>query len=185
MLQLWRTLVLPLSAPTAAVDGGAPVYAALRPLVGGPKFLPLHVQLAHEGVLYDFLPANPSALETTSTLLLGGSVDGRIRCRPVRSIGRGDPWKLIGYTMRESSELEAFALGQESRLSLTANSWCVSLVYRSPLCPTCSVPASRLTLTPDPLVHTQLDICLQPCALCSRRDLASAADASTPVATSL
>ena len=144
MLQLWRTLVLPLSAPTAAADGGAPVYAALRPLVGGPKFLPLHVQLAHEGVLYDFLPANPSALETTSTLLLGGSVDGRIRCRPVRSIGRGDPWKLIGYTMRESSELEAFALGQESRLSLTANSWCVRLVYRSQsLCPTCSVRASR------------------------------------------
>ena len=48
-MQLWRALLLPASAPTSA--GGEPVYAALRPLVGGPAFLPLHVQIAHEGVV--------------------------------------------------------------------------------------------------------------------------------------
>ena len=117
-MQLWRALLLPASAPTSA--GGEPVYAALRPLVGGPAFLPLHVQIAHEGVVYDFLPAEPTAAATTSTLLVGGAVEGRIRCRPTRA---PRTWRLLGHTTRESADLRAFAERQDRALSLSANNW--------------------------------------------------------------
>ena len=114
--QLWRALLLP-AAPEAA-NAGTPVYAALRPLVGGPTFLPLHVQIRHEGVLFDFLPAEPTAAETTRTLLLAGAVEGNIRIRPTRARG---PWRLIGHTTRDQSELREFAQQQDSLLSLPAN----------------------------------------------------------------
>ena len=87
---LWRALLLPAGSSSRASSDGqsSPVYVALRPLVGGPKFLLLHVQIAHDGVLFDFLPAAPTEAATTANLLLGRAVDGRIRCRPTRTLAR-------------------------------------------------------------------------------------------------
>lgn len=122
MFMLWKALLLPAVAPpSTALDGSTAVYAALRPLVGGPKLLPLHVQIANEGTLFDFLPANPTAADTTASLLSGAAVDGKIRCRPVRSLGRDPTWRLIGHTSRASSELLAFAEQQPRSLSLVSN----------------------------------------------------------------
>ena len=124
-LVLWRALLLPATAaPPRTAPENTPVYAALRPLVGGPAFLPIHVQIAHENTLYDFLPANPTAAATTASLLSGQSVEGNIRCRPVRSLGRDSRWRRIGYTARTSNDLLAFAEQQERSLSLTSNNWC-------------------------------------------------------------
>ena len=123
---LWRALLLPTAtSPPANLEAATPVYATLRPLVGGPKFLPIHVQIAAHDEAYDFLPAEPTALSTTTTLLSGGAVDGLIRCRPVRTLGdRRVPWRIIGYTNRASEQLRTFAQGCESQLSLPTNNWC-------------------------------------------------------------
>ena len=166
---LWRALLQPATAPPSAsssvpssVPSSTPVYAALRPLLGGPSFLPLHVQIAHEGTLYDFLPSNPLAPVTTASLLTGQAVEGSIRCRPVRSVGRDPTWRRIGYTARTSNDLLAFAEQQERSLSLTDNNWCAHfrLFETVSFCPT---DMRRVWSC------TQLDVCEQACALCYRR----------------
>jgi hypothetical protein len=129
VLDLWRALFLPATlsagaAGTTGSDGMIPIYATARPLIGGPAFLPLHIQVAHAGVAYDFLPCNPSAAGTTATLLLGGSVEGRIRCRPVHSHRLESSWHLLGRTARSSDEVHEFAQRQSTVLCLrTRNCW--------------------------------------------------------------
>lgn len=63
------------------------IYLRFSPLIGGPRFLPAHVEvmLAHEGSLhrYDFVPANPTDPKTLATLLTLRSVPGVLRCRVV------------------------------------------------------------------------------------------------------
>ena len=117
---LLRALLLPSPPQPTAPSTASPVYATLRPLVGGPAFLPLHIQLAHADLVYDFLPRSPTALATTVTLLRGGSVDGDVRIRPLRTLD-GKPWRVLGYTTRESGQLLEFAEACDSRLSLPSN----------------------------------------------------------------
>ena len=76
---LVSSLVTNPTAPASidATRAARPIFVALRPLVNGPAFLPLHVQLAttadsdhgnapppDEYVAYDFLPADPTAAAT-------------------------------------------------------------------------------------------------------------------------
>jgi hypothetical protein len=52
------------------------------PLIGGPKWLPLHVQLIIERqYIWDFVPLNATSPTTLRNLLLLQSVPGEIRCR--------------------------------------------------------------------------------------------------------
>ena len=56
---LWTALRTEPRVLTVPTTGA--VYAAARPLVGGPAFLPLHVCVLHNGILYDFLPSRWTA----------------------------------------------------------------------------------------------------------------------------
>ena len=66
-------------------------YLRFSPLIGGPRFLPAHVEVMladeSEGSLhrYDFVPANPTDPKTLATLLTLRSVPGVLRCRVVDS----------------------------------------------------------------------------------------------------
>ena len=65
------------------------IYLRFSPLIGGPRFLPAHVEvmLANESTgslhRYDFVPANPTDPKTLATLLTLRSVPGVLRCRVV------------------------------------------------------------------------------------------------------
>lgn len=65
------------------------IYLRFSPLIGGPRFLPAHVEvmLANESTgslhRYDFVPANPTDPKTLTTLLTLRSVPGVLRCRVV------------------------------------------------------------------------------------------------------
>ena len=65
------------------------IYLRFSPLIGGPRFLPAHVEvmLANESTgslhRYDFVPANPTDPQTLATLLTLRSVPGVLRCRVV------------------------------------------------------------------------------------------------------
>ena len=118
---LWRELFLPSSPPPATSN--TPVYAGLRPLVGGPSFLPLHIEVAVGDTVYDFLPAEPTAMATTAALVTGQSVDGRIRLRSLKAPPAipSPRWQLIAHTMKTSDELQSFAQEQPAALSLLSN----------------------------------------------------------------
>ena len=127
---LVRTLLLgdaPASSSAAAAAAASPVFVTLRPLVDGPKFLPVHVQVATtcdtDGtfMIYDFLPSDPSSPNTAKTLLRGGATPGNIRRRKKQAL-RTDAWKLLGQTTRSSDEIDAFVSAQPSELSLLSNS---------------------------------------------------------------
>ena len=94
------------------------MFASFKPLVGGPPFFPLHVEIVHANVAYDFLPVSPLATATTTTLLRGSQVDGEIRCRSTTTSEGG---RLIGYTTRTTEEMRAFAEQQPRELSLLNN----------------------------------------------------------------
>ena len=116
---LVQALLLPSPQPTTPISG-SPVYATLRPLVGGPSLLPIHIQIAHDDAVYDFLPQSPTAFTTTTTLIRGGAVDGDIRIRPLRTL-EGKSWRILGYTTRSSEQLREFAEACDPRLSLASN----------------------------------------------------------------
>ena len=65
------------------------IYLRFSPLIGGPRFLPAHVEVMisneSKGSLhrYDFVPANPTDPKTLATLLTLRSVPGVLRCRVV------------------------------------------------------------------------------------------------------
>ena len=80
---------------TALVASLVFIQARLQPvpLIGGPSFLPLHVQVLLEGIddsgdekgeqyLLDFIPSNPSDPDTLSALMTGSYVPGKYRFRP-------------------------------------------------------------------------------------------------------
>ena len=120
-MRLWQALLGASSVAPPRASNNVPVYATLRPLVGGPTWLPLHVQLACNGTIYDFLPESPTDALTTQTLLTGGACDGVIRIRRKSLDGERAAWRLLGYTTRESKELRSFAERQDSSLSLLSN----------------------------------------------------------------
>ena len=108
-------------APPPPNAGDTPIYGRLQPLVGGPAFLPLHVQIAYNGTRYDFLPLDPTAPTTTSALLRGGSVEGEIRIASVPEESLSSRWQLIGYSGRPAADLRDFAEAQPTALSLRSN----------------------------------------------------------------
>jgi len=118
-LWLLRTSLSPPSGPSAPDE--KPLFIGLRPLVGGPSFLPLHVEVAAHDLVFDFLPENPTAGSTTAALALGQGVAGSIRVRPLRSECKPPRWRLIGYTSRPAEELSAHANSQPSELRLLDN----------------------------------------------------------------
>jgi len=74
------------------------VYIRLKPLVGGPQFLPIHAEIwtvspeisdqpnrLLSGMRYDFLPVEPTASGTIQRLLLLKAVPGRIRRRTLEN----------------------------------------------------------------------------------------------------
>ena len=109
--------------PVAALQPATPIYLRATRLVGGPAFLPLHVQIAVGETAFDFLPAKPTAAATTARLLTGGSVDGLIRVQGARSTRspRGR-WHRVGQTTRTLPEIRRFAEQQPTELSLLHNS---------------------------------------------------------------
>ena len=113
---LLRSLLMP-PAPHLSPESRA-IHVSFRPLIGGPAFLPIHVEMLHDGRVYDFLPQTPQDPTTAITLLSGGEVDGIVRCRPVRRM-RG---RLIGHTKRSPEELQQFVAQHPLRLSLVSNS---------------------------------------------------------------
>jgi hypothetical protein len=168
---LWRALLLPAAAqPTPSA--GTPVYASLRPLVGGPAFLPLHVQIEHEGLTYDFLPVDATSMETTRALLSGGAVAGRIRCRNKESVPSRR--RLVGFTTRDSEQLRTFAVAQDESLSLTLNNWCAEASCQSPrrATPTHARPENVCTRVQRGRARSQLDLCSERGALCHRLSVA-------------
>jgi len=117
-----------LSPPDANVD----VYVRLSPLVGGPKFLPLHAEIMilasgdavfgtdesginslREGLngrvlhRFDFLPENPTDPATLARLLSLQSVPGLAR---YRTLPRGSDDQVVG----EDVEADLVALGTRS-----------------------------------------------------------------------
>ncbi|KAL1510143.1 hypothetical protein AB1Y20_006475 [Prymnesium parvum] len=123
MRPLWLALPLsPAVTPLPPPAGAAyvPVYARTQPLIGGPSFLRLHVLVRHGLTTFEFIPARPRDPRAAAALLLGQAVDGRVRCAHVRLAERGS-WRLLGYSRRQSAEVEAFARRQPSRLSLLSN----------------------------------------------------------------
>lgn len=123
-MKLWQALLFPgalLPPPQAGIEPQqANVYARLRPLVGGPSLLRVHVAVACHERVYDFLPAQPSAVGTAAALLSGQEVEGRIRCRP---LGRrfDSTWRCLGRTECSPEELREYAEQLPTRLSLTHN----------------------------------------------------------------
>ena len=89
--------LLPRAAPLAPAAGdGARVFLRCSPLVGGPAFLPLHVEVivappapdgpddAAAGAVwhrFDFLPARPTDAADLRRLATLRPVPGRVRCR--------------------------------------------------------------------------------------------------------
>lgn len=122
-LPLWLTIPLSSSSPHAEPSPGyVPVYANLQPLVGGPRFLCVHVCVLHNNTLLDFLPSRPSDFSVALHLLSGATVDGMVRCRPAQA--ERETWRLLGYSTRTSEEVIRFAREQPTLLSLrTNNCW--------------------------------------------------------------
>lgn len=117
---LFRALLMqPISQPSS---DSVPLYFGLRPLVGGPSLLPLHVEVAAHDSIYDFLPQNPTAAATTAALLSGQGVAGSLRVRPLRSPCEAPRWLLVGHTQRSADELRSFVQAQPEELHLLDNS---------------------------------------------------------------
>ena len=60
------------------------VHLCISPLIGGPRFLPLHFQLVTEeydcNTVLDFIPQNAREQSTLISLMTGKSVPGELRC---------------------------------------------------------------------------------------------------------
>ena len=119
-MRLWAALLLPTAPLSPPPPSTTPLYACLQPLVGGPRFLPVHVVLRLDGTMYDFLPERPTAADTTLSLLSGRSVPGDIRCRTTAA-PLDARWRLVGHTRKSSDDIGAFAQSQPSALALVRN----------------------------------------------------------------
>lgn len=100
-------------------EASSSVRLKLSPLIGGPRFLPIHVQVIVEDHVWDFVPQNPVDPQTTLSLLRFQSVPGTIRC--------------LGRKQRSSYLVEiaeSFVYGYANRTSLhlvTNNCWTFAL----------------------------------------------------------
>ena len=85
--------------------------------------------------MYDFVPLQPRATATLTTLLTGGAVDGEIRVLPARESTNSpaadadadaDEWRVIGHTALSAEAFEAKVRARAAqpdsvRLSLLGN----------------------------------------------------------------
>jgi hypothetical protein len=83
--------------------------------------------------VYDFVPLQPRATATLTTLLTGGAVDGEIRVLPARESTNSpaadadaDEWRVVGHTALSAEAFEAKVRARAAqpdsvRLSLLGN----------------------------------------------------------------
>lgn len=124
------------SAPTPTTSK---MFRARYPLEGGPPQVKLHVAIIvqdtwstgkdkeQEGrlVLFDFLPAEPTAISTTLRLLTAQDVQGNLRERELRFLPPGSV--CVGQSAATLEEMREFVATYPDRLSLVSNN-CVSFV---------------------------------------------------------
>lgn len=126
-MQLLRLLLFPsLAAPPRDTR---PVHLRTQPLVGGPSFLKLHVQVAVGETVYDFLPKDPTAMSTTVALFTGNSVAGTVRSRALSTPASPPRWRLLGATKMQQPAVDQFVEQQTTELNLLSNS-CWSFASR-------------------------------------------------------
>lgn len=120
------------------------MFKARYPLEAGPPQLKLHVAIivedarsageegVREGVdtgrrlvLFDFLPKEPTAFETTLRLLTGNDVPGNLRERELRFLPPGSVY--VGESDATIGEMRGFVAKYPDRLSLVWND-CFSFV---------------------------------------------------------
>lgn len=115
------------------------MFKARYPLEGGPPQVKLHVAIIVQDtastagkdkeqgrlVLFDFLPAEPTALSTTVRLLTAQDVLGNLRERELRFLPPGSV--CVGQSDATLEEMREFVAAYPDRLSLVSNS-CVSFV---------------------------------------------------------
>lgn len=127
------------------------MFKARYPLEGGPPQVKLHVAIIVEEetrgvagndgervnnekdghsrspplVLFDFLPAEPTARQTTFRLLTGQDVRGNLRERNVRFLPPGSVY--VGRSDATLEDMRGFVTAYPDRLSLISNN-CVSFV---------------------------------------------------------
>lgn len=131
-------------ASTSSATTRFKLFKARYPLEGGPPQLRLHVAIIVQDVtgrqdsesssednsgspliLFDFLPAEPTALLTTVRLLTGRDVDGNLRERELRFLPTGAV--CVGESDATLEDMRGFVKRYPGRLSLVSNS-CVSFV---------------------------------------------------------
>jgi len=112
-------LLQPTSRAPPLQQDDAQLLVRFEPLVGGPRFLPLHVVVEHGEMEFDFLPVAPRAPSTALALLSGGATEGRIRCRPRTS--RAAPRALVGMAIKEGVEISSYATELSMELRLQGN----------------------------------------------------------------
>lgn len=134
--------------------GGTPhrsnfkMFKARYPLEGGPPQVKLHVAIiivedarttgekgglsnGEDGdagrrlVLFDFLPKEPTAFDTTLRLLTGNDVPGNLRERELRFLPPGSVY--VGESDATIGEMRGFVAKYPDRLSLVSNN-CFSFV---------------------------------------------------------
>lgn len=119
------------------------MFKARYPLEGGPPLVKLHVAIivqytrgegkddkrakSEQGdlVLFDFLPAEPTAVPTTFRLLTGQDVPGNLRERDLRFLPPGSVY--VGQSDATLEDMRGFVTAYPDRLSLISNN-CVSFV---------------------------------------------------------
>lgn len=110
------------TTPSRSHTAERDVSIALRPLVGGPQQLTLHVVVAVGHAVYDLLPDDPTNHRTLQALLRGDEVDATVRVRPLKA-DRSD-LRRLGTTSKSAEAIEAFALSHPPKLSLLSrNCW--------------------------------------------------------------
>ena len=124
-LSIWQAALLWLAPAASPLPTTPPteseIGAYFEPLVGGPRWLPLHVVVVADGMRFDFLPDAPQEPSTALALLTGGGTPGTVRCRPARPQSRGTRTVLLGTSAKSAADLEAFALSYPTSLSLGRN----------------------------------------------------------------
>ena len=92
-------LVLVLILTATAATTRPKLSFGFKPLIGGPKFVPIHVYITlqqdAEVSYLDFLPIDPTNPSTLQRLILGQDGPGEIRDR--RTPGYNDDQRLIEY----------------------------------------------------------------------------------------
>lgn len=123
------------------------MFKARYPLEGGPPQVKLHVAIIVEDsrstdekggrpnsedgdtgrrlVLFDFLPKEPTAFETTLRLLTGNDVPGNLRERELRFLPPGSVY--VGESDATIGDMREFVAKYPDRLSLVSNT-CFSFV---------------------------------------------------------